>query len=68
MMSALGGRGDGAPKSRQKEQGRVNSVRDKGGGVKKSEIYANVLYGSPKPLYSKISTQPTTICSFNMLA
>ena len=42
MMSALGG-GRGSPKSRLKEQGCVNSVQDKGGGVQKSENCADVL-------------------------
>ena len=42
MTSAVGG-GGGSSKSREKEQGCVNSVRDQ--GVQKSEIY--VIYGSP---------------------
>ena len=38
----------GSPKRRQKERGCINSVHDKGGeGVKKSEHFADVIYGSP---------------------
>ena len=43
MTSALEG-GRGSPKSRQKERGCVNYVHDNGGGVKKSEIFADVIY------------------------
>ena len=47
MMSALDG-GGGSPKSRQKEQNQLIYVRDKGGGGKKTENFADVIYGSPK--------------------
>ena len=44
MTSAVGG---GSPKSRQKEQNQLIFDRDKGEGVKKSEKFADVIYGSP---------------------
>ena len=47
MMSAVGG-GRGSPKSRQKERGCMNYVRDKGGRVKKSEYFADVIHGRPQ--------------------
>ena len=46
MTSAVGG-GRGSPKSRPKEQNHLISVCDKGGRGKKSENFANVIYGSP---------------------
>ena len=48
MTSTVGG-GRGSPKSRQKEQNQLISVCDKGRreGVKKSEFFAEVIYGSP---------------------
>ena len=46
MMYTAGG-GRGFPKSRQKERCCVNSVRDRGEGVNKSENFADVIYGSP---------------------
>ena len=47
MTSAVGG-GRGSPKSREKEQNQLICDSDKGGeGVKKSEIFADVIYGNP---------------------
>ena len=37
----------GSPKSRQKEQNQLICDSDRGEGVKKSEIFADVIYGSP---------------------
>ena len=39
--------GGGSPKSRQKEQNQLICDSDRGGGVKKSENFADVIYGSP---------------------
>ena len=47
MTSAMGG-GKGSPKNKQKEQNQLICDSDKGGGVKKSENYADVIYGSPR--------------------
>ena len=47
MTSAVGG-GEGSPNSRQKEQNQLICDSDKGSeGVKKSENFADVIYGSP---------------------
>ena len=46
MTSAVGG-GGRSPRSRQKERGCVNYVRDKRGGVEKSGNFADVINGSP---------------------
>ena len=46
MTSAVGG-GRGSPKSRQKEQNQLICDSDKGAGVKNSEYFADVIYGSP---------------------
>ena len=45
MTSAVGG-GRGSPKNRQKEQSQLIFDSDKG-GVKKSENFVDVIYGSP---------------------
>ena len=47
MTSAGGGGGRGSPKSRRKEQNQLICYSDKGEGVKKSENFADVIYGSP---------------------
>ena len=39
--------GGGSPKSRKKEQNQLMCYSDKGGGVKKYENFADVIYGSP---------------------
>ena len=44
MTSTVGG---GSLISRQKEQSCVNYVCDRGEGVKKSEHFVDVIYGSP---------------------
>ena len=44
MTSTVGG---GSLISRQKEQSCVNYVCDKGEGVKKSDRFVDVIYGSP---------------------
>ena len=48
MMSAVGG-GGGSPKSRQKEQHQLICDSDRGEGVKKSENFADAIYGSLLP-------------------
>ena len=45
MSSAVGGM-RGSPKSRRKEQNQLICDSDKGGGVKKSEHFADIIYGS----------------------
>ena len=50
MTSTMSG-GRGSPKSRQKERGCVNYVRDKRGGVEKSGNFADVINGSPLALF-----------------
>ena len=45
MTSAVGGGEGGSPKSRQKEQNQLICDSDK--GVKKSENFADIIYGSP---------------------
>ena len=45
MTSALEG---GSPNSRQKEQNQLTFLCDKEEGVKKSEKFADVMYGSPQ--------------------
>ena len=52
MTSAVGG---GSPKSLRKEHNQQISVRDKGGGVKKSDNFAFVIYGSPLTLLTLTS-------------
>ena len=46
MTSAVDG-GRGSPKSRQKEQNQLICDSDRGEGVKNSEHFADVIYGSP---------------------
>ena len=54
MTSAVGG---GSPKSRQKEGSFANHVCDRGGGKKKSENVADIIYGSPQRELCGISHQ-----------
>ena len=39
--------GGGSPKNRQKEHNQLICDSDKGGGVKNSENFVDVIYGSP---------------------
>ena len=47
MTSVVGG-GRGFPKSRRKEQNQLICDSDKGGGVKKSKNFVDVMYGIPQ--------------------
>ena len=46
MTSAVGG-GRGVPKKQTKKQNQLICDRNRGGGIKKSENFADVIYGSP---------------------
>ena len=47
MTSAVAGKEGGPQKADNKEQNQLLCVSDGGGGVKKSENFADVIYGSP---------------------
>ena len=57
-MTSGGGGGEGAPKSRHQEQNQLICDSDKE-GVKKSENFADVIYGSPLEMF-RFLPQPGT--------
>ena len=59
MTSVVDG-GRGSPKSRRKEKNQLICDSDKGEGVKKSENFADVIYGSPLSELAHIAMQIST--------
>ena len=58
----------GSPKSRQRERGCVNSVYDKGEGVKKSEFFADDKYILKPPVGNGTQEQEPNIFKDSLLS